>query len=145
MQTDTTDDIFEDDIEVDDSDVVVLTAENRDELLAPGVKRFLFPAEEGKPRVAFYLKHASLARVNRYQAAHKSGSTSQQIKAACELIADSVVDATGERVWDEVAVKRMTRHRVDCFLHVQKCVSAYNGMSDSSETLQQLIEEEEKN
>lgn len=145
MQEDTTDNIFEDDIEVDNSEVVVLTAENRDELLAPGVKRFLFPPEEDQRRVAFFLRHASLARVNRYQNAHKSGSTSQQIKAACELIADSVVDATNERVWDEKAMKNMTRHRIDRFLHLQKCVSAYNGMSDSSETLQKLIEEEEKN
>ena len=149
--TDTSDpDIFEDvssdtDADAFDDDVVILSSRNKDELLAPGSKRFLFPAEEGQSRAGFYVRHASLARVSRYQQAHQAGSTKQQLKAACELLADSVVDGSGEKVWTTNEIQSMAHGRIDRFLFIQKCVSAFNGMSDSSATMQDLIEDAGKN
>jgi hypothetical protein len=140
--------IFEEpaiDIAAEADEVVILNSANRDDLLARQAQLFKFPAEPGKPREGFYVRHATLNRVNRYQNAHKAGSTSQQLKAICELVADSVVDAADEPVWSADEIKTMGHSRVDRFLFMQQCVSAHNGMSDSSATIKEIIEEAEKN
>jgi len=129
----------------DGEGVVILSAENRDSLLEPTSRLFKFPAEEGKPRTGFYVRHATLARVNRYQNAHKAGNASQQLKALCELIADSVVDNVDQPVWNAGQVRSMSHSRVDWFMHMQKCVSLHNGMSDQSAKMEEIIEEAEKN
>jgi ribosomal protein L31 len=139
-----TDDAAEDGV-FDDDTVVILSASNKEEVLACESKRFLFPAEEGKPRAGFYAKHASLGRVSRYQQTHKGGSAKQQLKAACELIADSVVDEAGHPVWTATEIQSMSRGRIDRFLFMQECVSEYNGLSANAAKMQQLIEDAEKN
>jgi len=141
-EIETDNDVFADD---GAAEVQVLSASNRNDLLEPTARRFLFPEEEGKPRVAFYVRHATLARVNRYQNAHKVGNASQQIKALCELIADSVVDDADQPVWSANEVKSMAHSRVDWFMHMQRCVSLHNGMSDQSVKMQEIIDEAEKN
>jgi len=151
MQTnEEADDLFEDDDLTTDNDafgedVVILSADNKEELLAPTERRFLFPAEPGTKRAGFYVRHASLARVQRYQNAHKSGNVNQQLRAACELIADSVVDESGRQVWTADQIKSMANGRIDRFLFMQQCVSLHNGMSDSSDKMREIIEEAGKN
>jgi hypothetical protein len=151
-ETTTDDTIFEEPAASDDIDfaddageLVILNAANREDLLAPTARLFRFPPEKDKPRAGFYVRHATLNRVNRYQHAHKTGSTSQQLKAVCELVADSVVDAADEPVWSAAEIKTMAHSRVDRFLFMQQCVSQHNGMSDSSATMKEIVEEAEKN
>jgi hypothetical protein len=150
-ETTTDDTIFEEpadsglDFDAESDELVILNAANRDDLLAPTARLFRFPPEKGVPRAGFYVRHATLNRVNRYQHAHKTGSTSQQLKAVCELVADSVVDAADEPVWSAAEIKTMAHSRVDRFLFMQQCVSQHNGMSDSSATMKEIVEEAEKN
>ena len=129
----------------DDEELEILDAENRDEVMKQDVRLFKFPAEPGKKRAGFFVRHATLNRVNRYQNAHKAGSNRQKLQAACELIADSVVDSAGQVVWKASDLKSMASGRVDRFLFIQQCVSEHNGMTDSSATMQEIIDEAEGN
>ena len=63
----------------------------------------------------------------------------------CDLIADSVVDGSGQPVWSTAEIATISRARTYRFLFIQRAVAEYNGLSAESDRVKQLIEESEKN
>lgn len=131
--------------QLNEADLVLLSAENRDDMLALQKKPFPFPAEPGRPREGFLVKHASFGRVSAFQVAAKGKSESQQLKAMCELIADSVIGPDDQPVWSAKEVNQMATMRTDRFLVIQKAVAAYNGLKDDSDKVAAMIEAGKKN
>ncbi|MCA9063421.1 MAG: hypothetical protein KDA96_10190 [Planctomycetaceae bacterium] len=141
--------MFEEPEETDDTlneaDVVILSAENRDDVLALQKKLFPFPSEPGRPREGFYVKHASFGRVSAFQVAAKGKSDAQQLKAMCELIADSVIGPDEQPVWTSKEVSAMATIRTDRFLVIQKAVASFNGLKDDADKVAAMIEAAKKN
>jgi len=139
--TDTADDLDT----FDDEQVRVLSADNRDEVLAPQAKLFKFPQDEGRPVEGFMVRHASFGRITRYQRASTGGSQKQQLQALCDLIADSVVGVDGQPVWDASQVQAISQARTDRFMVIQNAVATHNGLKPDTEQVQDMVDAAAKN
>ena len=132
--------------EANDTDVVFMTAENADTVLAPRLKPFIFPRDsDDAPREGFYCRHATCDKIRAYQRAAKGGSDAIVLKALTELMADTITDPGGTPIYGADALLRLGKARIDRFLFMQTAVSLHNGLDDDGKKIKQMIEDAEKN
>lgn len=138
---------FSDDTEptVDESEITVMTADNAEQMLSCLPKLFLFPADGKGKREGFYVVHATLGRVQRFQKAIKSASDQMQLSEMCKLIAETVVDQVGNPVFTTQALEQLAKARTDRFLFIQKAVASHNGLSGDADRVEAMIEAAGKN
>ena len=137
--SDNTDDAF------DDEDIEVLSTDNSTELLSPQVKLYRFPHVEGERRTGVFVRHVTLSVASKYQQATQGASLKAQLRATCDLVANSVVDRDGNPVWTSGQMENLANSRVDRFLFMQQCVSKHNDLSADPEKMKELIEAAGKN
>ena len=127
----------------DTTDVVFLTAENKDDLLSRFEKPYYFDAEPGRKREGFFVRMATLSVMQKFERLNnnKGSHDQQKFKALCELIADSVVDPSGAPIWSEDQIASMGSANVPRFMKLQAAVLDRNGLKK----LDELIEEAAKN
>jgi len=125
------------------SSPVELTADNRDDAFGEYTSRYILSEIGNKPSVFITVKSASFFRVSQYQKNAGSLDQKKQLREVCELIADSVIDSRGNRIWNAEDVHKMTENSsTKRFMELQNAVIEHNGLSGGSGPVEKMVDEE---
>jgi hypothetical protein len=127
-------------------EIVLLSAENADDMLSEFTSTYPFSEVPGRPREGFRVKSAPIQTINRWQKAAGNKNKEAVFSATCQLIADSVIDQHGAAVWGYSDIARMAKSNTMRFMDLQLGVLQHNGLTrKQDEVLEQLIDDESKN
>ena len=128
-----------------DEAVTFLSKANRATNMGSYAVPLILTAVADLPRIGVMVKSASLARINTFRRVAKGHNEKDKVRALCALIADSVVDPDGDRVWDDDEVKDMAAEsNTQRFMELQLGVLQVNGLTKGSDDLE-TMEGQEKN
>ena len=132
--------------EVDEDGLIELTADNKDEVFSAYSSTYVLSEVGDKPGAKITIRSASYKRIQLFKQAADGKSEKRLLKATCDLIAESVVDRTGDPVWLGREVEHMVKACTKRFVELQKAVMQHNGLTKKAdeEDIQQLEDERKK-
>lgn len=129
----------------DTDEIKFLTSDSKDEVMNGYETTYILTAAGNLPECAVMIRSASFAKINSFRRAAGGGDHKKQLRTLCSLIADSVVDPDGNRVWSDREAMSIAEGNTRRFMELQTGVLQHNGLNEDGKTIEELAEEEAKN
>lgn len=100
-----------------------LNQENISENLKPTVKEYALPYDS---EIVVRIKQQTMARMERYAEAQKKGGAIAKLETYL-LIAESVIDEDGNRVWDDEQAKTLSQAKCELITALVKMIGHCSG------------------